>query len=552
MEKWLASWPRRWDIKVPASLKKRADSLNAVSTFSGEDHSVPNVLSRKMEACMLKNVLEIENFGTIDADSDDLLYECFEDHEAYQNIFNMKRFLVSGRKGAGKTAIFKKIITIKEHDVFAFGHTFSDYPWHYHDKQARIGVPDQDKYTHSWKYLISLSISKLILNNDNSLPYNDDTFEDMGKIEKFIVDSYGTKNPDVCQIFSPSKILKLKPSLEVNIHEMAKFGINPEAVPIEYLPTIIQEVNSNLIKCAVNVLNPENRYFICFDQLDLGFDPTNPDYARRLIGLILAAKDINQYAKDHGKKLFIAIFLRDDIYNRLQFEDKNKITENQMSLIEWDTSRTNYTLKKLMEKRFKATFGAGHEDVKWEDVFDEANEMPGRQSKYQHIIDRTFLRPRDIIRFSNTVLSEAKKRLVSTPTDSRLFINNDIHKAREQYSGYFFKEIDDEIHKHIPNYKRYFDVIKAIGIYRFELDNFLAEFEKQKLLMPEIVEPKDILKQLYDFSLMSFYRPGGRGFGGSEYISKHKFPDEDFDVTATRFQVHPALIEVLGLKRFEK
>ena len=59
----------------------------------------------------MKTLFQVESFGTIDADSDDLLYECFEDHEAYQNILNMKRFLVSGRKGAGKTAIFKKLIT---------------------------------------------------------------------------------------------------------------------------------------------------------------------------------------------------------------------------------------------------------------------------------------------------------------------------------------------------------------------------------------------------------------------------------------------------------
>lgn len=500
----------------------------------------------------MKELFEIENFGTIDADSDDLLNECFEDHDAYLNIINMKRFLISGRKGAGKTAIFKRLITLRDSQVFAFGHTFSDYPWHLHDKQGRIGVPDQDKYTHSWKYLISMSLSKLILNNDNSLPYNMETFEDMAKIEKFVVDSYGTKNPDVTQIFSPSKTLKIKPTMNINLFELIKLGISPESIPIEHLPAIIQEVNSNLIKYTINVLNPENKYYICFDQLDLGFDPTNPDYSRRLIGLILAAKDINQYAKDNGKKLFVTVFLRDDIYNRLQFEDKNKITENQLSNIEWDTSRTNKTLKKLMEKRFRATFGEGTQDVSWETIFDETNEMPGRQSKYQHIIDRTLLRPRDIIRFSNTILDEAKKRISETEDKSKIFNNSDIHKARELYSAYFLREIDDEIHKHLPNYKKYLDVIKGIGVYRFDLDQFRMEFQKYEKSMPEISDPVQILKQLHEFSLVSFYRPGGRGFGGSGYISKHKFPDEDFDVTATKFQVHLALIEVLGLKKFAK
>ena len=500
----------------------------------------------------MKDILEIESFGTIDADSDDLLYDCFEDHEAYTNILQMKRFLISGRKGAGKTAIFKKLITTKEPTTFSFGHTFSDYPWHLHDKQGRVGVPDQDKYTHSWKYLIAMTISKLILNNDKSLPYNMETLDDVARIEKFVVDSYGSKNPDVTQIFSPSKTLKIKPTLEINLLELLKFGVSPEAVPIEYLPTIIQDVNSNLISSTISILNPEHKYFICFDQLDLGFDPTNPDYARRLIGLILAAKEINQYAKDNGKQLFITIFLRDDIYNKLQFEDKNKITENLLSIIEWDTPRTTYTLKRLMEKRLRATFGEGQHSISWNQVFDEATEMPGRQSKYQHMIDRTMLRPRDIIRFSNTILSESKKRINGTEEKTKSFINSDIHKAREHYSAYFLREIDDEIHKHLPNYKKYLDIFKSIGVYRFDLQQFLEEFEKQKINTPEIVQPIQILKYLYDFSLVGFYRPGGRGFGGADYISKHKFPDEEFDVTSSKFQIHPALIEVLGLKKFEK
>lgn len=506
---------------------------------------------RAEEKSKVKSLQEVESFGTIDADSDELLYECFEEHRAYRNLLNMRRFLVTGRKGAGKTAIFKRLLTNRDPQTFVFGHTFSDYPWHLHDRQGRMGVPDQDKFTHSWKYLITMTLSKLILNNDSSLPYSDGSIDDMIRIEKFVVDSYGSKNPDVTQLFAPSRVLKFRPNFEINIGDILKAGVSPEAVPIEYLPTIIQEVNSNLIQAAVSSLNPENKYIICFDQLDLGFDPSNPDYARRLIGLILAARDINLYAKEQGKKLFVAIFLRDDIYNRLQFEDKNKITENQQSIIEWDTSRTEYTLRKLMERRFKATLGSNTEEIKWEHVFDEAKEMPGRQSKYQHIVDRTFLRPRDVIKFSNCVLEETQKRLKTGEDQSAVVVNNDIHKAREPYSAYFLKEIDDELHKHVPNYKRYLDVLKAVGVYRMDLAAIESEFERQRDLMPEVSDARQLLRHLYEFSIVAFYRPGGRGFGGSEYISKHKFPDEDFDVTATKFQVHPGLIEVLGLKKFE-
>ncbi len=55
-----------------------------------------------------------------------------------------------------------------------------------HERQARIGIPDFDKYTYSWKYLILLTLSKLILNYDNSLPCNEDSMERCDYSEAFI------------------------------------------------------------------------------------------------------------------------------------------------------------------------------------------------------------------------------------------------------------------------------------------------------------------------------------------------------------------------------
>src|SRR5262249_13316846 len=159
-------------------------------------------------------------------------------------------------------------------------------------------------------------------------------------------------------------------------------------------------------------LHPEHEYFVCFDQLDLGFEPTKQDYNNRLIGLLLACRDLNVAAKQKGKKFFVAVFLRHDIYETLHFEDKNKITENFLSLIEWDTPRTTKTLRALRERRFDAVLrDSAANRVKWEEVFDESAEMSAHQTKYRHILDRTYLRPRDIIRFCNSVLKHYKIRM---------------------------------------------------------------------------------------------------------------------------------------------
>lgn len=499
----------------------------------------------------MKDLLNIDSFGAIDADNDDLLFDCFEDHEAFKDLLDLKKFLIVGKKGSGKTAIFKKLLMTRESDFFCFGHTFSDYPWHYHDKQARIGIPDYDKYTHSWKYLILLTISKIILNQDQSLPHDDQSMDYMLKIEKFVIDTYGTRDPDITQIFSPTKKLKLKPTIELDFNVL-KAGISPENVPMEELPTIIQEVNQNLLKYVLSCLNPSNKYYICFDQLDLGFDPQNPEYSNRLIGLLLAARDLNIKAKENNKQLFICIFLRNDIYDNLHFEDKNKITENFLSLIEWDTPRTQKNLKGLMERRFaKLLAEAEQEKINWVDIFDETKKMTGKQTKYQHVIDRTYLRPRDIIKFCNDVLVQYKKRVTENKAFSiKKFENIDLNNAKNEYSNYFLNELDDEIHKHVPNYKDYLELFKSLGVLQFSKEDYISVFKSKKDSFSNIENPIDILKELFNFSVVGFYRVGGKGYGGSEYVYKYNDTRAQFDENAQKFRLHPGLMDVLGLKKY--
>lgn len=492
----------------------------------------------------MKPVIDIEKLGGIDADNDELLMKCFQDHEAFKQLINFEKFIILGRKGTGKTAIFKKLLSEKQIDIFTYGHTFSDYPWHFHDKQVKLGVPDFDKYTHSWKYLALLTISKILLNQDNSCPYNDLAKENILKIEKFVVDSYGSKDPDLTQIFTPSKELKVSPSFKFDLG-LISGELSSENVPMALLPIIIHDINSTLMDYVVSSLNPVNKYYVLFDQLDLGFDPKNPDYNNRLIGLLIAAKEINAKAKEYGKKLSVSVFLRDDIYNKLKFEDKNKITRGYTAYIEWDV-RGQHTLKSLVERRLTELLKTQEDEViKWEDVFDEKQSMTGRQSKYNYINDRTFLRPRDIIQFANEILVQHR----INPHRGIKIDNKEINEAKNEYSRYFLDELDDEIHKHLPEYENILEIIRKIGYYQFDFDDFQTAFYQKKNLFQDNDNPVEILKSLYDFSVIGYYRAGGSGYGGSEYIFKYKDSRTNFDENARLFRIHPGLIETLGLKR---
>jgi hypothetical protein len=495
----------------------------------------------------MKSIDTIRSIGGIDADTDELLMKCFQNHDAYNEILSFQKFIVLGRKGTGKTAIFKRFLNTRSHDIFSFGHTFSDYPWHFHDKQAKIGVPDFDKFTHSWKYLILLSLSKILLNQDQSVPHNDTALEYLTKIESFIVDSYGTRDPDVTQIFTPSKKLKLKPNFKVDLGVL-QGQISPEGVPMEHLPVIIQEVNLNLIEYVIGSLNPVNTYHILFDQLDLGFDPTNHDYSNRVIGLLLAAKEINRVAKEKGKKLSVIVFLRDDIYNSLKFEDKNKLTQSSTTIIEWDIAG-NHTLKELVEKRLTELLRETQdEEIEWDKVFDESQLMTGKQTKYNYITDRTFLRPRDAIQFTNEILRAHHQN----PDKTDLITNKEINDARLAYSQYFLDELDDEIHKHIPKYENVLEIIKSIGYHQFDMEDFEEAIEKKKSLFSDEITTYESLKNLFEFSIIGYYKAGGSGYGGSEYVFRYKNSRSQFEEGSKSYRVHPGLIDFLGLKRSTK
>ena len=238
----------------------------------------------------------------------------------------------------------------------------------------------------------------------------------MRRLEDFVVDSYGSRDPDISQLFTPEKELKLNVGTNLKV-----LKIDAEKIRVSDLPVHVQAVNAAVQRHVFEALNPGSKYFICFDQLDLGFSPNDPSYGQRLIGLLIAAKDLAVAARDEGKSFNPVVFLRDDIYQDLQFEDKNKITENFATRIDWQESSNGLTLQQLMESRFSSKLTGGSEAVRWADVFDESFEMPSRQSKYKHICDRTFLRPRDMIKFCNEIVASFEKSGTARKSTTRRF-----------------------------------------------------------------------------------------------------------------------------------
>jgi hypothetical protein len=106
----------------------------------------------------------------------------------------------------------------------------------------------------------------------------------------------------VSKTMKPSKTLKLRPGFTVDF-KVLKAGVSPDNLPMGHLPVVIQDVNRNLIKFVLKTLNPDRRYFVSLDELDLGFAPEDPEYSSRLVGLFAAARELNRAGTRSSKRI---------------------------------------------------------------------------------------------------------------------------------------------------------------------------------------------------------------------------------------------------------
>ncbi len=142
-------------------------------------------------------------------------------------------------------------------------------------------------------------------------------------------------------------------------------------------------------------------------------------------------------------------------------------------------------------------------------------------------------------------IEKCGQRTVTTTQDDKNKIDNiDIHSACHEYSEYSLREIDDEVHKHFPEYEKFLDVLRVVGTWQFEKSTF--ELALSQIYSKSDKTPLEALEELYDFSFMGFYKSDGSGYGGSEYVFRYSDSRTSFSHASTRFRIHPGLIEVPG------
>lgn len=498
----------------------------------------------------MKNIIElIPNFGAIDAENDDRLLDYFIQSESLKRVMEFKKSIIVGRKGSGKSAIYRYLSNPSE-DKLTTALLFRDYPWKIHDRFKNEVVTERESYVNSWLFLIYIEFIKLIVSDINSYGWKDR--KQIKRLKKWLIMNWGSYDFNYKETMNP-KSTKISYIFSPSILGNSLGSIVPKDNSSDNLGQSLSEFNKKLEKIVFTLLKPDKIYYLLFDELDLGYDPTDKNYISRIIGLLISDYYISSKFQQNNKiNVGVSVFLRSDIYDIVEFQDKNKITDNFVEFLKWnaENENTNLSLKEIVSKRIQQNTNSQTDEFQanWNLIFEPSN-IGSNQLKWNFITERTFLRPRDLIKFLNLSLEEAKKRIEFETREAYKdkIINKDIHNIRKDYSDYLYSELKDEVNAKYKDFNSYLEVLRDIHKTSFSSDEFEGSFSTISSRLNIIENCTIVLERLYEFSVIGFYKPGGGGYGGSIYCYQYINANIKFNPKAQKYKVHPGFKEYLEL-----
>lgn len=475
---------------------------------------------------------DLDSFGKGAAEDEPVL-TYFLKTEAVARIAKSEILLVLGRKGSGKTALVRHF-SENTAGVFSRSLSLRNYPWALHATRVDRGASEIEAYVASWRFLIAVELAALV--STRAMNQSDEVVK---QIRHFLTQNYGGPDPTLDQVLRPPKLQIAKGVVEPTVlgNKLGNIALERGAADTNF-GLEVNALTNALLGAVATVATGEgmDTLSLHFDELDQGMSTLDADRSRMLVGLILAARLVRQSGAGTRPVIAPVVYLRSDIWEDLEFSDKNKIARGLTLPLEW----TAETLQALLDERIKRKVGP----FTWNDVA-TSELMRGSQSKWNHIIARTFIRPRDVIEFANVALQQAKRR----SDDPLVFVNEDIVNARDRYSAYLKEELDDEIIPHWPQWDEALKVCSAIQTLTFERDKFVSEYERRKSAANPL-SANDALKMLYRFSVIGYERRSG--YGGTSWSFQYTNPEAGWDDGAQKLKVHQGLKEYAKLSEERK
>lgn len=259
------------------------------------------------------------SWGDDSAEKDPYLMEYFVDSAAYARMRSKSKSMVIGRKGSGKSALRKKL----EEDFANDQHTYvvnlspkyNSIRSVLNDHEIVTKYGEEIFFQHTWLRQILLDLLCRI-GDDAKGKYAAESLEFARKIS---IDLNRTSKDLVENI---SEVLG---KIKVKAGSIGELGIQVE----QELRNIadVQSLEHHVLKLA----NGGAKFVVLADDLDLGWDNTKTAN-NMLLGLLTAANHLSAQSSN----IFIALFLREDVYSLLVSQTQHADKYRNVERIRWE------------------------------------------------------------------------------------------------------------------------------------------------------------------------------------------------------------------------
>lgn len=529
--------------------------------------------------------------GTPDAETDRNLNRVFidtGDYEVLQDVDNPKCIIV-GRTGSGKSALIKRLLDNEEKVAriapeamslkFLSNSTILDY-------FRSMGIKLNFFYKVLWKHVFIVEILKLYLGDTTQKKQS--LFQSLwsrintgGKsdVTKKAALQYFDAWSDEFWLKTEHRVKMLEHDLEKKFcaetgidSKLIKSGVKGEETINEKSTSeikhkaeqIINEVQADDLINLIEILsasvfnNSQRRFYIVIDDLDK--DWVSPQIVYDLIGAMI---EVIKEFQEKFKGVKIVIALRDNLHQILfsgkehRGGQREKFSPLFLSLI-WN----NYSLKELIDARIKLLT---EEQLGISNTFDKTGKAG--VSGFDYMIERTYMRPRDIISFFNKTIEQANNK---TQLSTSL-----IKQAESAYSIERLHALEDEWGENYGDISKFYSFLygmhngfNILNIKEEPFSDILLDSELPNLVKGELfrivdkwrkskVKPSDFREFLSEL-LFIFFRIGIIGIKRKPELKTEFFYDslvtirpQDFDNNA-KIYVHKALFSALKINTKEQ
>lgn len=414
-------------------------------------------------------------------------------------------FLVTGRKGTGKSYFANYLLKISEQNDKLFCKV-CDQDTYNREKISKIKSASvgKDQSTLLWKWIIYSQFTEMIIEKRKFKKYIPFTtthklYKVYKKINKRLDVIYKPKGKVIANaskyggiINSPDKIMGI--SGENQSQSSTQYDV------VEYYENI-----PLLEELLINSLKHEKGFLLIFDDLDELDGATNKsiEYNNSILGLIKTVKELNAKIYDYEHKAII--MLRSDIIRSLMlhsanlnkhtaecnitlnwFEDKNKINPSEHPLII------------MVLKKVKATVPE-YSNYSYEELYKHLfPEKVNNKDPFSFLLDHSFGRPRDLVAYLNKVKD------IEKDSEVHYFSAKSIRKAKKKYARWFLQELYNEISIH-DNKMFVEESVRLVRNHKkitFSLNDISDFYELNKADYPNIQDIKEALTELYKYGVV--------------------------------------------------